>query len=346
MKARIFLVLALTLSAFAVKAQDPAIAGINPSKSPIMVNETTIIEADILNGSSNPIPVGNNATWTINLPPNIEVQSLNFDDPSVSSFLSVYIGTYDPVDGTNIFIISDKADFPGASATAGAYLAMITVKGVIQTAPGIPAPMSINAGTTPPVGTNNSGNDNAWSSIMVQGVLPVTLTSFTAQKEGKTAQLNWATTEETNSDYFEIQHSVNGKEWNALKQIASHKESTTLQTYNFTHSNPVNGENLYRLKMVDKDQTFAYSRMQSIRMDGLESDYSVYPNPVTDKLFIRDFVQVTQVKIVDLTGRSVYQSTAAATGEINLTNLATGIYVVNITRSNGQKSSQKIVISK
>jgi len=457
MKAKIFYVFALFVTTLGLaRAQDPAIAGINPGQSPLMVGQSTIIEADILNGSSTPILQFNNATWTINLPPNIDVTGVTFDDPSVSAFLSVYISPYDPT-GTTIQIVSDKGNFPGG----GAFIAYIAVKGVQITAVGVPAPMSINAASFPPVGTNAPGNDNATSNIVIipqppvatpdvattpnsatpvtvtlftndtpganaiapavpdMGVivptsvklidpvngpvttlvvpnegtyqvnpdgtvtftpsptfsgiatpvnytymddnggtsnqatititvaaLPVTLVRFNVAKEGKTAQLSWATTEESNSDRFEIEHSLNGKEWGRIGTVASHGESNSLKNYGFADVQPANGDNLYRLKMVDKDETYAYSRIQSLKFDGVGADLSIYPNPVADQLFIRDFNQVTSVVINDLNGRAVHQSGSSADGAISVKSLSAGMYVVRITRSNGVVSSQKIVIAK
>ena len=176
--------------------------------------------------------------------------------------------------------------------------------------------------------------------------LPVTLVSFTVQKEGQAAQLKWATTAETNSDYFEIQHSITGKQWAKIGNVASNGESSTLKNYTFSHDAPVNGENLYRLRMVDKDQTFAYSRIQSVQFDGLAKDLTVYPNPVSDKLFLRDFKEITSIQIYDLNGKAVYQANASTTGEVNISGLGSGMYIVKIGRSNGLASTQKIVVRK
>lgn len=176
--------------------------------------------------------------------------------------------------------------------------------------------------------------------------LPVTLVSFDVQKEGQAAKLKWATTAETNSDYFEIQHSVTGKEWAKIGNVASNGESSSLKNYTFSHSNPVNGENLYRLRMVDKDQTFAYSRIQSVKFDGITKDLTIYPNPVTDKLYLRDFKEITNIQINDLSGHAVYQADACTTGEINISGLKSGMYIVKISRANGLTSTQKIVVSK
>jgi len=151
---------------------------------------------------------------------------------------------------------------------------------------------------------------------------------------------------ETNSDRFEIEHSLTGKSWNKIGTVASHGESTVKRNYSFTDKNVVNGENLYRLKMIDKDETFAYSSIRNVKFDGLGADLSIYPNPVADKMIIRDFAQVTNLVISDLNGRTVLQSGATATGEINVKNLTAGMYVVKITRANGVASAQKIVISK
>lgn len=191
---------------------------------------------------------------------------------------------------------------------------------------------------------SQSIDDNA--SIYQPTPLPVTLVSFTAKKEGSIALLNWATTEETNSDYFEIQHSVSGKEWEAVGQVASSGESKVLKNYSFSHANPVHGQNLYRLKMVDKDETFAYSSIRSLKFEGAGADLSIYPNPIVNQLFIRDASQVTQVLINDLNGRTVHQSGSTATGFIDVKGLSAGMYIVRVSRSNGLVSSHKVVVSR
>ncbi|WP_285544676.1 T9SS type A sorting domain-containing protein, partial [Dyadobacter frigoris] len=177
--------------------------------------------------------------------------------------------------------------------------------------------------------------------------LPVTLTSFNVTKEGQVARLNWATTAETNSDHFEIQHSVTGKDWNKIGSVDSHGDSNVKNTYTFIDSNPVNGENLYRLKMVDRDATYAYSRIQSVKFDGLNrSAVSIYPNPSSDKVFIQDMdlAQVKQVSILDMNGRAVFSSSTVNSNGINVSKLIPGTYILHIANINGAVSNHKIVI--
>ncbi|WP_254411176.1 T9SS type A sorting domain-containing protein [Dyadobacter diqingensis] len=212
-------------------------------------------------------------------------------------------------------------------------------------------PVSTFTGLTTPVLytiTDANGLTSNTATITVDvGVLPVTLVSFNVVKEGKVAILNWATTAETNSDHFEIQHSVSGKEWNKIGTVASNGESSVRQNYNFTDKNPVNGENLYRLKMIDKDQTYAYSRIQSVKFDGLKiQSVSIYPNPSADRLFIKDadLAQLKQASILDMTGRAIFSTNKVDADGINVSKLPLGTYVLHITNLNGTSSSHKIVI--
>ncbi|WP_051664216.1 T9SS type A sorting domain-containing protein [Dyadobacter crusticola] len=183
--------------------------------------------------------------------------------------------------------------------------------------------------------------------------LPVTLVSFNVTKEGQAAQLKWSTTAETNSDRFEVERSLDGKTWNKIGIVKSHGESKVLRDYQYTDyapasGGPSHGENLYRLRMVDNDGTFAYSRIRSIRFDGSPSDLSVYPNPSSDKLNIRDYANVKEMVISDLNGRLVYQSASLSKGNgtVDIRYLAQGMYIVRLTCLNGESSTYKILVNK
>ncbi|WP_159469784.1 T9SS type A sorting domain-containing protein [Dyadobacter sp. 3J3] len=177
--------------------------------------------------------------------------------------------------------------------------------------------------------------------------LPVKLTFFEVIKEGNTARLNWESIAETNSDHFEIEHSISGKEWNRIGLVTSQGESAAKIKYSFTDKNPANEENLYRLKMIDKDATFAYSRIQSIKFDGQTGPMvSIYPNPSADRVFIQDMAQVKQVSIMDMNGRAVFSSNTVTSNGINVSKFTPGTYILHVTNMNGTVSNHKIVIAK
>ncbi|MEO6686429.1 MAG: T9SS type A sorting domain-containing protein [Dyadobacter sp.] len=203
-------------------------------------------------------------------------------------------------------------------------------------------------GTIPATGTIS-----ALAIGSIAAPLPVTLISFTAQKktagsEAASSLLYWTTSSETNSDHFDIERSLTGKNWNKIGNVAANGESVKQVNYSFIDNQPESGENLYRLRMVDNDGTFAYSRIQSLTFDGVNSDLSVYPNPSADKLFIRDYSTVKDVSVSDLNGITVYKSASvkSGTGFIELATLSQGMYIVKITRDNGTLSTHKIVVNK
>ena len=196
-------------------------------------------------------------------------------------------------------------------------------------------------------GTNDPNDDDASAVTYVNGPLPVTLTSFSVQKEGQTAKLNWATTSETNSNRFEIEQSLNGKEWNRIGTVESTGESKVLIKYSFTDVHPVAGsENLYRLKMIDNDETFAYSRIQSIKFDGVPANLTVYPNPVTDKLLVGNYSKVKEVTLNNASGTALFQGGKMSSDGIDVSKLLPGIYIVTLTLFDGTISTHKVAVTR
>ncbi|GGM85447.1 hypothetical protein GCM10010967_16860 [Dyadobacter beijingensis] len=180
--------------------------------------------------------------------------------------------------------------------------------------------------------------------LVIENALPVTLVSFKAMAEGKTAALSWSTAEETNSDRFDIERSQNGKNWTKIGSLASHKESRVMQYYSFVDAAPLNGENLYRLKMVDLDETFSYSRIENLNFKGSSL---VYPNPVgaSEKLTVNvgDWSKVKAVKVVSAAGKVVFEASNALLSGISARNLAAGAYVIQVTHTDGTVTSQRFV---
>ncbi|MBE9461793.1 Ig-like domain-containing protein [Dyadobacter subterraneus] len=176
--------------------------------------------------------------------------------------------------------------------------------------------------------------------------LPVTLTVFTAAKEGNSAMLNWETTMETNSDRFEIERSQDGKSWLNIGTKYANGESSTTIKYSFSDANPTAGENLYRLKMIDKDQTFAYSRIRSLTFS-IDLQASFYPNPVSDQLHLNvaDWNKVAAVELISVKGQSIYKSEKTLSTVIDVSRFPAGIYIVSLRYVDGSNKSYKVVVS-
>ena len=200
---------------------------------------------------------------------------------------------------------------------------------------------------TPPTDLLNSDPTNDGLSIFTHSDLnlPVTLVSFNAKKEGSVVGLAWATTEETNSDYFEVQRSSNGKSWNRLGSVKSHGESKVLVNYGFVDENPGAGENLYRLKMVDNDKTFTYSAIRNIVFEG-NSDFIPYPNPVSDKFRIKNYQQIKQVVLYNTGGVKMYGTQNVTSEGIDVSRLLPGSYTAVLTLFDGTIRTHKVAVTR
>ena len=177
------------------------------------------------------------------------------------------------------------------------------------------------------------------------GALPVTLLEFTAKKEGSAASLNWSTTYESNSDYFNVEHSSNAKDWNTLSKITSANQSGVLKNYGFSHGAPAAGANYYRLKMVDKDQSYAYSKIRALYF---EQSYQVelYPNPAIEKVRINmdHWENIAAVKLLNAQGNTLFEThKKPLVKEINMKDFPAGLYVVQLQWNDGSVEAAKVI---
>jgi hypothetical protein len=178
--------------------------------------------------------------------------------------------------------------------------------------------------------------------VPVTRALPVKLISFTAVKEGLQAQLTWSTSEEVNSERFDVERSNDGKKWARISSLPAAGDILNAVTrYSFTDDNPLPGESLYRLKMIDRDQTFSYSRIVSLHFQTIAG---IYPNPASEKIMISadSWKNIRTVKIVNVAGQTVYSSEKPQQ-EINIQGLASGSYVIGLVRDNGTQENVKFV---
>jgi len=110
--------------------------------------------------------------------------------------------------------------------------------------------------------------------------LPLQILSFQGQLRNNNAILNWSTSAESNTDRFEIERSSNSSTWSSIGTVAA--KGAASNTYQLTDANLTAGKWLYRLKMVDKDGSFSYSRIVTLDLNG-KSLFVLnqnYPNPV------------------------------------------------------------------
>jgi hypothetical protein len=166
--------------------------------------------------------------------------------------------------------------------------------------------------------------------------LPVTLVSFTGKAVEKTVALKWITTEEINASHFEVQRSGDARNFEPIAEVDAKGESKVVVEYTFADQTPLPGTNYYRLKQIDLDGSYAFSKTISVLYDA-KIKINIYPNPVTDVLRIESSAGLQSVEIFGVDGSKVTGTAvpagnaSAATSnfrEISLRDQKPGIYVL------------------
>ncbi|PKR80526.1 hypothetical protein CW751_09125 [Brumimicrobium salinarum] len=111
----------------------------------------------------------------------------------------------------------------------------------------------------------SSENKAIYDNLLIQRYqpepLPIELISFSADESAFKNQvdLNWSTASEKNNDFFTLEKSTNGKDWELLKTLNGAGNSTHTLKYRWTDQSPYSGISYYRLKQTDFDGKFSYS---------------------------------------------------------------------------------------
>ena len=173
-------------------------------------------------------------------------------------------------------------------------------------------------------------------------VLPLQLTSFSAKRNGKTNLLQWSTTQELNTDRFEIQRSNNSRDFVSIGLVKAFNNGKSENGYTYTDQLPLKATNYYRLKMIDKDGKFTYSAIKSVNNNG-SFDVSVYPNPVKNILtlnFNTEKVTDIQIEIVNVDGKKLQTKKVqlpygSSIQTMNVAALSKGTYFVQCITKDG-----------
>ena len=180
------------------------------------------------------------------------------------------------------------------------------------------------------------------------GVLPVHLLYFTASYKNQAVILKWETQTETNSDYFEVERSLDGKSFTTVARVAAAGNSISKISYSVNDQPAgVSSEILYyRLKQADKNGDITYSNPSQVKIRGLQDNIvSIYPNPTSNLLHIK-MSSAKQAgyryQLKDLNGRNITQNALGSEETLDLNTYPSGVYILEI-RNNQETISKKII---
>jgi hypothetical protein len=173
------------------------------------------------------------------------------------------------------------------------------------------------------------------------GVLPVTLSSFDAKTNGCSVELSWTAETETNFSDYEVQYSTDGSSFQTIGTVVP----SDIKNYSYQHANPAQGKIYYRLRMVDLDGSFEYSKVIALNLNCNRAEVVVYPNPVTDKVNINitNAQSETIANLYDNTGKLVFTGNMTnGTNSIDMTKFTSGMYLL-VLKNNFETQNLKII---
>lgn len=199
----------------------------------------------------------------------------------------------------------------------------------------VAASTSTASGNTPNIFFDISNQD-----FTISSTLPVSLLTFEARvKDKNDVLLTWKTAMEINNAGFDVEISQNGQQFTKLGFVASLGNSSSIQQYQYLASDLANGTYFFRLKQVDIDGKFTYSKVLQIVIKDVQQAAIIYPNPANKSIRIdpgQYTDKVFSIHIVDQVGKTIMILPAQKYTpgfEINTSGLSKGIYHIVLTGS-------------
>jgi len=173
------------------------------------------------------------------------------------------------------------------------------------------------------------------TSLLITGTsaaLPQSLLSFTALKGDNKVTLNFTTTNELKLSSFDVERSADGSSFTTIGTVTGKGADGS---YAYVDAQPLSSMNYYRLKMIDQNGGYSYSKILSIRYDK-NASIAIFPNPAKDVVTVQLHMPAGAVslQIIDGMGRTVKSMTLQSSGStlstlIDISELARGQYYIH-----------------
>ena len=220
-------------------------------------------------------------------------------------------------------------------------------------------------------GDGGTSSSSEIRSFTTTAPLPVEMTAFSGSSQYLNAELHWSTATEVNSHGFEIERSSAGNpsagdqrdttakaHWIAVAFIKGAGQSSSPKQYSFVDSKLAAGRYSYRLKVIDNNGSFGYSKEIQVEVGAVPRIFTLsqnYPNPFNPATTIQFTLEKdgkALLKVYNILGQEVatlFNGDAKA-GQIyeatfDGSRLASGIYLSRI-ESGGKQLIKKMLMIK
>jgi len=177
--------------------------------------------------------------------------------------------------------------------------------------------------------TDSQNSNEGFSLNLIRQILNIELVKFDLNLiDNKTVHLTWETESEFNIDFYTIQRSTDGINWEDVTQIDGLGNSTTHQTYSENDFSPHFETSYYRIQKTDFNGENSHSIIKSINLNHLGlSRIIIYPNPTVDRIEIEgNKLELRQIDIYNIQGEDV----SHLTNKLDLGTTKTSIYLSNL----------------
>ncbi len=221
------------------------------------------------------------------------------------------------------------------------------------------SPFSLNS-------TNNIASASGVNSFSdwtlgIEEPLPVELTLLSATVIGTTVKLSWQTATEINNYGFEVERKLNNMDqisdnWEKIGFVNGNGNSNSTKSYSFIDKNTSTGKYSYRLKQIDNDGQFEYSKSIEVNIKRIEKfELSQnYPNPFNPATTISfSLPEASNVKLTlyNLLGQEIetlidgFKESGTHSFSFNASQLNSGVYIYKL-ETNGFTQTRKMTLIK
>lgn len=185
-------------------------------------------------------------------------------------------------------------------------------------------------------------SNSVTATALINCALPVKFTSFNTEAKCSDVSLKWTTANEANNKEFVIQKSKDGINFS---DVISIKPNSSME-YSFIENKLENGIYFFRIKQVDFDGKFSFSKLNKVDVNCSSNVLTVYPNPTVNNLYVSiPKNEKGAVFVLDISGKVLIKKDVIANGniEINVSNLVAGIYMLEFVTTKNVMYKAKFI---
>jgi hypothetical protein len=207
---------------------------------------------------------------------------------------------------------------------------------------------------TLPVFQYNERHNGVYGDLGI--TIPVELVSFSGTVTGNDVVLKWSTATETNNRGFNIERGIDKSSFVNIGFIKGNGTTTEKSTYTFTDKNINKGDYYYRLKQIDFDGTYSYSRIINVNAGGKNLSYRLeqnYPNPfnpatsinysIPEKTFVRLEIYNSLGQKIKSLINGIKEAGNYSLG-FNAVNLPSGIYYYKLDAGKFSETKKMVIL--